>query len=86
MEFCYNKTVLSVVGNKEDKKELEKSLIKIGGVDPNYDEESIHIGLLLNEDHDTTGKRNVEERIKKTNKVLFGFLRDIIWTTQRTRD
>ena len=51
------------MGNKEDKKELEKSLIKIRGVDPNYDEESIHIGLLLNEDHDTTGKRNVEERI-----------------------
>ena len=70
VEFCYNKTILNVIGSEDDKKELHESSITIGGVDPNYDEESIHIGLVMNEDLSTTSKRNVQERIKKTKKVL----------------
>ena len=86
VEFCYNKTILNVIGTKEDKKELEQSKILIGGVKPNYDEESIHIGLVMNEDLSTTGKRNVQERIKKTDKVLYGFLREIMWSDTKKGD
>ena len=64
---------MNVIGTKEDKKELEESQIQIGGVNPNYDEESIHIGLVMNEDLASTAKRNVQEQIKKTNKCYMDF-------------
>ena len=40
----------------------------------------------MNEDLSTTAKRNVEERVKKTKKILYGFLKDILWQPNKKGD
>ena len=84
--FCYDKTILTVIGSKEDKEELIRANIKIGGVSPHYDPISVHIGLLMTENLAETEKLNVQNRIKKTYNIIHGHLKNIIWGQNRRDD
>ena len=86
VQFCFDKTIINVIGNDKDKENLKNSGIKIGGVDPHYDPVSVHIGLIMCEDLTTTERQNVEHRIKKTRNIMYGHLRNIIWGTDRRAD
>ena len=77
--FCYNKTIVNVVGTEEDKLELHNSSIKIGGVTPNFDPTSLHIGLMMTENVSETESLNVEHRLKKVREASYGYLKGILW-------
>ena len=77
--FCYNKTIINVVGTQSDKEELHNSNIKIGGVTPNFDPTSLHIGLMMSENVCETETLNVEHRLKKVREASYGYLKGILW-------
>ena len=77
--YCSKKTIINRFGSKSDKEELENSDIQVDGVRPNFDKESVHLGLWLSEDLGNVAEINVTHRIKKTDGKLFGHMRNIIW-------
>ena len=77
--YCTKKTIVNRFGSKEDKEELEQSDLKVGGLTPNYDRDSVHLGLWLSEDLPGVTELNVTHRIKKTDNKLFGGMRSVIW-------
>ena len=79
VDYCVKKTVINRFGSKQAKKELMESDLTVGGVTPNFDEESLHLGLWISEKLNEVGDRNVDARIKKTEGKLFGHLRNVIW-------
>ena len=79
VQFCFDKTIINVIGTESDRQELQNSRIKIGGVDPNFDSQSLHIGLMMTDQIQKTEEINVQHRLKKVKEAAFGYLKTILW-------
>ena len=47
----------------------EEKIFKLGGHVPQFDPDSVHLGIIMSEDLDAVDRLNVENRIKKTIRI-----------------
>ena len=74
VEFCLKKTVLNRFSkgkNTAAKEEMMDGKIEVGGVIPNYDKESVHLGMIVSEDLAEVNDLNITNRIKDRWKDLW---------------
>ena len=70
--YAFNKTVLNVFNNAQMKETLmTDNVFQLGGCTPQFDSESVHLGLIMSEDLDSVDTLNVDNRIEKTWKKVF---------------
>jgi len=64
VEFAFSKTILNVIGNNEAKELLMKEKIfSLGGHQPLFEKESLHLGIVMTEDLEEVDKVNVDLRL-----------------------
>ena len=60
VKFAFSKTILNVFGNPAMKKLLEEEKIfKLGGHVPQFDPDSVHLGIIMSEDLNAVDRLNV---------------------------
>ena len=72
MLFQFAKTIVNVFGNERTKKILqEEDFFRLGGEKPQFEETSVHLGILMSEDLEKVDEINVDNRLKKTTAKIF---------------
>ena len=71
VKYAFSKTILNVFGDPAMKKLLEEKIFKLGGHVPQFDPDSVHLGINMSEDLDAVDRLNVENRIKKTWSKIY---------------
>ena len=86
VEFCLKKTILNRFSKDKDnkpKEEMIKENIQVGGVTPNYDKESTHLGMIVSEDLGEVNDLNISNRMRKTDGKMYGAFKEVVWSRRR---
>ena len=86
VEYCLKKTILNRFSDQKDnpeKAEMIEENLTVGGVTPNYDVESIHLGMVVSENLNDVNELNISNRIKKTDAKIYGAFKEVVWSRGR---